>query len=593
MSRSARPIAILCLAALWAPAADHDPWLKITSANFELYTTAGERAGRDLVRHFEQVRSFFMQAFGTGLTDAKPVRIVAFRNEKEYQPYRPSEFAAAFFQPGDAHDFIIMSSASSEHYHVAVHEFTHLMVHQGGASFPPWLNEGLAELFSNLLPVGNKIKVGQDIPSRMMTLRSDKWIPLATLLAVDHNSPFYNEKSKAGMFYAESWELVHMLFLSPDYSPRLKVMSAALKQGDAASAFQTAYRKSIAEIESDLRRYLTGDTIKVFMFGIQLPKSVETPEIGSAAGLPARVTLAELLTNYRGRSEQARTAYEELAKDFPQSWEVEQGWGQWCWRQRKLDDAAKHYARAVSLGAKNEAMFLTYARVLGYTNHNPEAIEVLIKAAAAYPESNEIHLELGSLYVRNGNFGAALAQLRMMKKVPSGQAYRYFYDQAFAEYRLGQIEDAKSHAAKARTYTHNPAELSSLDRLERSLVPRPVAASAATPVIEAGEAPRIVRRADPQRQPEEAAPPPALPAIEGTLEVMECGKVARLHVRAAEKVSIFLIPDPRAVNIHSGTGEPVDLQCGPQKPARPVRIEYQTLSAPSDAAGLVRSLEFR
>src|SRR5262245_57984450 len=230
MSLCSRAIALLAISTLTAPAAPHDPWLKITSANFELYTTSSERAGRDLARHFEQVRSFFLQAFGSTHPNPKPIRIIAFRNEKEYEPYRPNEFATAFFQPGDTHDFIVMSSASSEHYHVAVHEFTHLMVHQGGASYPSWLNEGLAELFSNLQPVGNKIKVGQDIPSRMQTLRSEKSIPLSTLLAVDHSSPYYNEKSKAGMFYAESWELVHMLFLSPDYAPQLKTMSAALKQ---------------------------------------------------------------------------------------------------------------------------------------------------------------------------------------------------------------------------------------------------------------------------------------------------------------------------------------------------------------------------
>jgi hypothetical protein len=57
--RSAPRAALACIAfAACLPAAT-DPWLKITSANFELYTTAGERAGRDLVRHFEQVRSFF------------------------------------------------------------------------------------------------------------------------------------------------------------------------------------------------------------------------------------------------------------------------------------------------------------------------------------------------------------------------------------------------------------------------------------------------------------------------------------------------------------------------------------------------------
>jgi tetratricopeptide (TPR) repeat protein len=562
--------------------------LKITSANFELYTTAGERAGRNLIRHFEQVRSFFLQAFGTGLPEAKPVRIIAFRNEKEYGPYRPSEFATAFFQPGDTHDFIIMSSASTEHYQVAVHEFTHLMVHQGGAGYPPWLNEGLAELFSNLQPVGNRIKVGQDIPSRMMTLRSDKWIPLATLLTVDQNSPYYNEKSMAGIFYAESWELVHMLFLNPDYAPRLKAMSAALKQGDAASAFETAYHKSIAEIESDLRRYLTGDTIKVFMFGIQLPKSVDTPDIEPSASLPARVALADLLTNYRGRSEQARRAYEALAKDYAESWEVEQGWGQWCWRQRKLDDAAKHYARAVSLGAKDESLFLTYARVLGYTNRNPEAIEVLLKATASYPESNAIHLELGSLYVRNSHFGAALAQLRMMKQVPPGQAYRYFYNQAFAEYRLGQIEDAKTHVAKARTSTRNPAELSSLDRLERSLDARPAAASAASaPAAEGGEAPRIVGGVDSQRVTEEAAQPPEpLPA----LRLRDSGSARRQHPRRLGRACgpAMRPTEARAAAPHRVPGAPRSIRSGGPGALSGIQVAMLCAGTPADAPGSAR-----
>ena len=100
--------------------ARQDPWLSIRSANFELYTTAGERAGRDLIKHFEQVRSFFTQAFGSRLAAARPARLIVFRNEKEYQPYRPNEFAGAFYQPGAAHDFIVMSGASSEHYTDAV-----------------------------------------------------------------------------------------------------------------------------------------------------------------------------------------------------------------------------------------------------------------------------------------------------------------------------------------------------------------------------------------------------------------------------------------------------------------------------------------
>lgn len=590
MSRLGQRVAILCVTAVFgASAANQDPWLKISSENFEIYTTAGERSGRDLARHFEQVRSFFVQAFGSGFPDAKPVRIVVFRNEKEYEPYRPNEFATAFFQPGDAHDFIVMSSASSDRYPVATHEFTHLMVHQGGANYPVWLNEGVAELFSNLQPLGNKIKVGQDIPGRMSTLRMEKWIPLGALLAVDHSSPYYNERSKAGMFYAEAWELVHMLFLHPDYSPALKTMSAALKDGDSASAFQSAYHKTIPEIESDLRGYLQGDRIKVFLFNIQLPKNLETPEVESASGMHARLALAELHANTRGHIEQASTAYESLAKDYPASWEVEQGWGQWSWHQRQFDDAARHYARAVELGGKDPHIFLAYGRVLNYGNRLTEAINVLGKAVELHPESDDLHFELGTIYVRNGNYGAALGQMRAMKKLQPAQAFRYFYNQAFAEYRLGQPAEARAHAAKARTYTHNPEELASVDRLEHALAGQ----TAVHEFVDTGGAPHLMRRETAPATQDQPPPAPAAPAVEGMLESLECGQIARLHVRVDGAERIFVIPDPRAVGMRGGSGEAVDLRCGPQKPPHAVRIEYQTIAARAGAEGVVLSLEFK
>jgi tetratricopeptide (TPR) repeat protein len=383
-------------AALCAGGASEDPWLKIISANFVLYTTDGERSGRSLVRHFEEVRSFFVQAFGDRLPDAKPACIIAFRNEKEFEPYRPSEFAAAFFHAGISHDFIVMGSGSIDHYPVAVHEFTHMMVHESGHEYPPWFNEGLAELFSNLQPMGKRIRVGQDIPGHIMTLDRERRLPLAALLRVDYSSPYYNEKSKAGIFYAESWKLVHMLFLDPSYRPQLKALDSALKQGDSVAALEAVYHKSIAAIESDLHSYLSGGTIKVMVFDIQLPKSVDTPEVETSAGMSARVALAEMLSNTRGRSEQASAAYESLAKDYPNRWEVEQGWGQFCWQQYKLDDAARHYARAVELGGQDPRLFLDYGRVLSYSNHPADAIDILAKGARLSPNDDEIHFELGS-----------------------------------------------------------------------------------------------------------------------------------------------------------------------------------------------------
>ena len=598
MPRFAHRLAILFIAAAVSTApGNQDPWLKITSANFELYTTGGERSGRELVRHFEEVRSFFVQAFGDRLPDAKPACIIAFRNEKEFEPYRPTEFAAAFFHAGIAHDFIVMSSGSSDHYPLAVHEFTHLMVHEGGHEYPPWFNEGLAELFSNLEPMGNKIKVGQDIPGRMLTLDREKWLPLATLLAVDRNSPYYNEKSKAGIFYAESWKLVHMLFLHPSYRPQLKALDAALKKGDSAYTLEAVYHKSIPAIEADLHRYLNGGTVNVMMFNIQLPKAVDTPQVGTAAGMSARLALAEILSNTRGESEKAGAAYEALSKEYPKRWEVEEGWGQFCWFQRKLDDAARHYARAVELGGEDPRLFLDYGRVLYYSNRADEAIDILGKAARLNPGNDEIHFELGSAYMRHGNYGAAVAELSSVKKVQPAQAYGYFYNLAFAEYRLGQTAEAKANSAKARTFTHKPEELAQLDRLDRALEPPAARADSGGSRKTSGdsaETPRLVHHGPAEEtEAPQAQPAPALPSVEGVLEHLECGKSARLHVRVDGKIRIFVIADPRSVTIRSGDGAPVDLQCGPQKPPRALRIEFQAVPGQPDAAGLVRSLEFK
>src|SRR5579863_5812956 len=182
--------ALLVLGSL--SAAPADPWLRINSAHFELFTTAGERHGREAIRHLERVRSFFQQAFGLLPRDGNPVQIVAFRTEKEYEPYRFNQVANAYFVSGLDHDFIVMQNASSEHYPVAVHEYTHLLIHQMGR-IPQWLNEGLAELYSNLETRESDVLVGRPIEGRTAVLATQPWLPLNEVIATDEHSPLYNE----------------------------------------------------------------------------------------------------------------------------------------------------------------------------------------------------------------------------------------------------------------------------------------------------------------------------------------------------------------------------------------------------------------
>jgi Flp pilus assembly protein TadD len=468
--RSSVLLLLLSLLPLPLHAAPHDPWVRIRSANFELFTTAGERTGRDLVRYFEQVHSFFQQAFGLNGTAALPVRIVSFRSDKEYLPYRPSEVANAFFQPGFEHDYIVMKNPSTDLYPMAVHEYTHLLLRQTRLEVPPWLNEGLAELYSSLEPEGSKMVVGKVIPGRTHTLAREPWIDLRALVSAGPNSPLYNKKGRAEMFYAESWALVHMLTLDDRYSPHLRAMMDSLKvAGDTVAAFQKAYGKPIGKVQEDLQAYFDGNRFNAAVFDIQLPPEEEQPRIENDSAMLARLALAELLSNDRSKLDRALAAYQSLSRDYENRWEIEQGWAEFLARERRNSEAVPHFARAAGLGSNDARMYVKYARVLNMTNRTGETAGVLKTAIRLDPALDDAHFELAVTLVRSGSYREALAEFHAIQHLDPQHAYRYFYHLAEAHYRLGDIAQARLLIEKGRAQTHNPEEIAQLNRLRQSL----------------------------------------------------------------------------------------------------------------------------
>ncbi|SPE37566.1 conserved exported hypothetical protein [Candidatus Sulfopaludibacter sp. SbA6] len=460
-----RLLAITCclLAASAAPA---DPWGRIRSDHFELFTTAGERSGRDLIQYLEQVRGFFLQAFDLAGPRFQPVRIVWFRTDKEYRPYRPTEIADAFFQPGIDHDYIVMKTSSADLNATAVHEYIHLLVRETRLEVPHWLDEGLAELYSNLEPMGSEIVVGKPILGRVQTLARERWIDLRTLVGP---GPISSEKNRAAMFYAESWALIHMLSLDRRYSSRLRAMFDALQNGDTPAAFQKAYGGPIENVEQDLRAYTRGDAFNTAVFDLRLPDATGAPRVEPDAVLPARLALAELLSNDRKTLPQAAAAYKALAREYENRWEVEDGWGEFCARERKNDEAARHFARAAGLGCDNARMYLAYGRVLNMNQRFADAIGILKMGLRLDPTLDDLHFELAVTLVHTGSDRDAVAEFHRIKKLDREYAYRYFYNLAVAHSRLGDTGQARRLIEKAREETKNPEEIAALGQLMESL----------------------------------------------------------------------------------------------------------------------------
>src|SRR5271170_6500263 len=251
-------------------------WIRIQSPNFEIYSTASEGATRDTLRQFEQARAFFFSALP--LKDAKPlpVRIVQFSSDKEYLPYRINEVATAYYKPGAERDMIVMSHGGVEHLPTSIHEYTHLVMRHAGFDLPPWLNEGMAEVYSTLKEFGGQISVGAPINGRLAEIQRSKWVPLSVILTADHNSPYYNEKSKAGNFYDEAWALTHMLSLGDNYRPKWGAFLTAILTGkESVDALTSTYGKPLAVIEKDLQLYVSGTSFAAGLFDAKLTKSEE------------------------------------------------------------------------------------------------------------------------------------------------------------------------------------------------------------------------------------------------------------------------------------------------------------------------------
>jgi Flp pilus assembly protein TadD len=576
-----------------APAAEQ--WLKLKSSHFELYTTAGEKKGREAVLYFEQVRDFFQRTRGESkaVPDA-PVRIIAFRSDKEFEPYRFNAASSAFYLEGYDRDYIVMRSISPEYYPVAVHEFTHLLVKHTGAELPVWFNEGLAELYSTLKPTAKKAMVGEVIPGRFYYLQQHKWLSLEALTSADHNSPYYNERDRAGIFYSESWALVHMLNLSSEYRPQFgKFLNLLASGATATSAFWQAYAKTVNQVQRDLEAYLRGTHFNAAVFDVKLERSAEEPDILPATPLESGMVLADLLA-LTGKQEPAKEAYGRLAKQYANNGEVEAGLAELAWTGKNPAEARRHFARAAELGSTNPRLYFDYAMVILELGEGEGAsIAPLKKAVDLDPDYQDAQRYLAYSLLRDRQYQQALDHFGKVKHIKAEQASVFYHGMAYAEFHLEKFDDARKAAELAKKYARNLEETAAAEDMLRLLdhekerrailAERPAAPRAAEQ--QGSENPKqLTRRSD--------RPPSA--SVLGTLRQIDClGKVVRLRVSSGQKQVLLAIRDRGSVAIKGSQTGTVDLACGPQK-GKVVTVEYESREdAGLGTIGDVRTIEFQ
>lgn len=360
--------------------ADTGNWIKVRSRNFLLVGNASEREIRLVATRLEQFREVFKR-----LTDAKgsretfvPTTVVVFRDDQAYRPFEPlyqgqPSDVAGYFQASHDVNYITLS-ADERHtrsaYALAFHEYVHLLVKNSFSRAPLWFNEGLAEFYSTFeIESGNRrVRLGQPIKSRVLTLRRQTLLPLTTLFSIDNQSPYYNEPGKREIFYSESWALVHYLFNGNEERRTqllhyLELMSSG-QSGD--DAFRQAFRGDAGALENELRQYVQLERYReqpvAFAQPLEFDTGMRSAELREAE---TQFYLGDLLL-HTGRIEAAEDYLLKAIKSDDNLAPAHAALGQLRARQNRFPEALKSLERAVALSPDDYLAHYAYADVLSH-----------------------------------------------------------------------------------------------------------------------------------------------------------------------------------------------------------------------------------
>jgi tetratricopeptide (TPR) repeat protein len=235
-TKIAGPCIVLALLALLfaslSRAEHHETWVEVRSPHFTVLSNAGEHEGRLTAQQFEEIRAMFEQRYPKLRVDwGKPTVIFALKNEDSLKLFLPGygkdqnamRLSGLYRLAYDRNYALVRTDVRGTGpfpYHALYHEYTHAHFRLNYRGLPLWLNEGIAEFYGNTVIEGKDVKIGGVDEAQLRLLRENPLIPVPTLVSIDSSSPLYNTRDHSGIFYTESWAIVHYFMLSAEVSDK-------------------------------------------------------------------------------------------------------------------------------------------------------------------------------------------------------------------------------------------------------------------------------------------------------------------------------------------------------------------------------------
>jgi tetratricopeptide (TPR) repeat protein len=434
------------LIALLATLPAHADWLRLRGTKTELLTDASIKEGQRALARLEQIRAVLP---GANDGSSRELRVVLFDSEKEFREYARSETTSGLYLSGLERDYIV-TYAGGELPRVVTHEFVHFLLNQTPAPLPRWFEEGTAELYSNAQINNKRVRIGKEIESHMNLLLARPWLT-ATQLSAERPAATPNQEQDQeqaeSMFYAESWALMHMLNLSANYRDHLPQFITLLAGGtDGPEAFRMAFGHPFERTVADLPAYLK--KIRSVQLDIPPPPPFAAPKPEPLSDVDAMLLRGDIALR-RGLPDQARSLFEQAAREHPDSATAQAGLGMLAMTQNRPGDARRYLERAIQLDDKDATILFEYALLERDAGAETDRVrDLLEKVVALDPNFGEAQLLLGVRATDDRRYDAAIVYLHDAARLLPRQSY-VWHALAYAQQKLGHYPEALDAAQRA------------------------------------------------------------------------------------------------------------------------------------------------
>lgn len=346
----------LLLSSASAKELEDEKWLEVSTDNFTIRSTLGKRKTVDLIRQLEVLRAAVPLLTNTDkIESAIPTHIYALSRASDFDAFGINRDYVGLYRNRLRNNTIfIRDMPHMDEASVILHEYVHFMMHtHSAAAYPRWYHEGYAEYLGSLQVNRDDFLVGASPEGRVFRILDRRWLTAEQMMDPEEFAGL--SRNQLGMFYAQSWALVHYLTHRKDrettFGQDMRSYLNLVAQGNSeVTAFTNAFGVAPDELTSKLKSYLRYKCCDVFGYKIDQLQFEFEPQVRTMGKNEISLGLAQAALSV-GAYDSATRWYQIAAELEETRAAAEAGLGDMLKFKGEYDAAQPHFELAEELGA--------------------------------------------------------------------------------------------------------------------------------------------------------------------------------------------------------------------------------------------------